>query len=56
MELIKRYGYRIGLGIVLFTHLYMAIYGLPDSQHMAHYIANIVAVILIYFGEKTSIF
>lgn len=56
MELVKKYGFRVGLAIVVGSHIYMALYGLPESQMMWHWVSNIFAGVLIYFGDKTPLF
>lgn len=40
----------IGIFVVIATHIYMLIYGMPTSQIVAHSIANLVAGGLILFG------
>ena len=56
MEYIKRWGFLTGLTIVVGTHVYMAVYGLPESQVIWHWVTNIIAGILIYFGDKKTLF
>ena len=46
--------YIIGLVIVLGTHIYMLMYGLPQSQMMAHAILNLVAACLLATGWLRS--
>ena len=42
----------IGLGytVIIASHIWMLINGLPESQHIAHAIGNLVAVVLIFAG------
>ncbi|QQR60505.1 hypothetical protein IPH19_03785 [Candidatus Uhrbacteria bacterium] len=40
----------IGAVIVLVTHVYMLVAGLPASQMMGHSILNLVAGALVIFG------
>ena len=42
----------VGVGIVVATHIYMLIAGLPQSQMMGHALLNLVAVGLIVYGRK----
>ena len=42
----------IGVGIVILTHLYMVIAGLPQSQMMGHALLNLVAAGLVVYGRK----
>ena len=45
--------YIIGLLIVIATHIYMFVSGLPAEQMSAHAILNIVAAILLVAGWLT---
>ena len=40
----------LGIGIVVATHIYMLISGLPDSQMMMHAILNLIGAGLIVFA------
>lgn len=40
----------IGALVVVVTHIYMLVAGLPASQMMAHAVINLVAAGLIVFG------
>ncbi len=42
----------VGIAIVVLTHLYMLIAGLPTSMMMGHALLNIVAAGLIVFGVR----
>ncbi len=42
----------VGAGIVILTHVYMLVAGLPQSQMMGHAILNLVAAGLIVYGRK----
>ncbi len=42
--------YGVGLIIVLGTHIYMLIAGLPAEQMMPHAVLNIVAAVLLAAG------
>ncbi len=42
--------YGIGLVIVLGTHIYMLVAGLPVEQMMPHAVLNIVAAVLLAAG------
>ena len=42
----------VGVGIVVATHLYMLVAGLPQSQMMGHAILNLVAAGLVVYGRK----
>ncbi len=47
---LSMWSFWIGAVIVLATHIYMLVAGLPDSQMMGHAILNLVAAVLIIFG------
>ena len=42
--------YGVGVFIVAATHVYMLALGLPESQMMAHAVANLVAAVLLVSG------
>ncbi len=44
------WSYYIGLAIVLATHVYMLVAGLPADQMTGHAVLNLVAAALIAFG------
>lgn len=44
------WSYYIGLAIVVATHLYMLVAGLPANMMMGHAILNLVAAGLVAFG------
>ncbi len=44
------WSYYIGLAIVIATHVYMLIAGLPTNQMTGHAVLNLVAAVLIAFG------
>ncbi|MFO0764950.1 MAG: hypothetical protein U0487_02800 [Patescibacteria group bacterium] len=44
------WSYYIGLALVVLTHIYMLVAGLPASQMMGHAIINLVAAALIGYG------
>ena len=46
----SRWSFWIGAVIVIATHIYMLVAGLPASMMMGHAILNLVAVALIIFG------
>ena len=46
----KKIAFWIGIGIVVATHIYMLVAGLPASQMMAHAVLNLVAAGLMVFA------
>lgn len=44
--------FAIGLLIVIGTHIYMLVAGLPASQMMPHAVLNLVAAVLMIWGWK----
>ncbi len=46
----KKYLLWIGVAIVVLTHVYMLVAGLPADQMMAHAILNLVAAALIGYA------
>lgn len=48
------WSFRIGVILVVFTHLYMLFFGLPEAQMMAHAILNLFAAVLILLGWAKS--
>jgi hypothetical protein len=42
----------LGLAIVVLTHLYMLMYGMPSSSMAVHAYLNLAAAALIIFGGK----
>ena len=42
----------VGVGIVILTHLYMLVAGLPQSQMVGHALLNLVAAGLLVYGRK----
>ncbi len=45
-----RWAFWVGAVIVIATHIYMLVAGLPASQMMAHAILNLVAAALMVFA------
>ncbi len=50
---VKNILFWVGVGIVVLTHLYMLVAGLPSSMMMGHAVLNLVAAGLIMFGRKS---
>jgi hypothetical protein len=46
-----RWSFWIGTSLVVATHVYMLVSGLPQSQMMGHAIINLIAAALIVFGR-----
>ena len=42
----------VGVGIVILTHLYMLVAGLPQSQMVGHALLYLVAAGLLVYGRK----
>ena len=62
MNFIRKYGYRIGMFLLVTTHAYMAYdayfnhVGLDWYFSLYHGILFLVVAVLFYLGEKTSLF
>ncbi len=54
MNSLARWSFWIGVLLVVVTHIYMLVAGLPASQMMGHSILNLVAAALIVFGWMKS--
>jgi hypothetical protein len=47
---LSKWSFWIGAVIVVVTHIYMLVAGLPASQMIGHAILNLVAAALVIFG------
>lgn len=53
MNTFKQVAFWGGVAIVVLTHVYMLVAGLPESQMMAHAIINILAAGAIVYAKAT---
>ena len=51
MKTINKAALWIGLGIVVTTHIYMLVAGLPSGQVVPHAVVNLIAAGLIIFAK-----
>lgn len=51
MKNLGKISFWAGMIIVIGTHIYMLVAGLPESQMMGHAIINLVAAALICYGS-----
>jgi len=47
----KKISFWVGIVLVVATHIYMLLSGLPESQMSAHAVLNLVAAGLIVFAK-----